>query len=42
MVRGLKKQYPRDYLFGLEEANLRKDDGEGMAAVDAYCEILAN
>jgi hypothetical protein len=42
VVRGLKKQYPRDYLFGLEEANLRKDDGEGMAAVDAYCEILAN
>jgi Tfp pilus assembly protein PilF len=41
VVRGLKNEYPRDYLFNLEEANLRKDDGEGMAAVDAYREILA-
>ncbi len=42
VVRSLKSEYPRDYLFSLEEANLRKDDGEGMAAVDAYREILAN
>jgi tetratricopeptide (TPR) repeat protein len=35
------KQYPRDYLFGLEEANLRKDAGQGMGAVDAYRKILA-
>lgn len=41
VVRQLKSEYPRDYLFSLEEANLRKDDGEGMAAVDAYREILA-
>jgi tetratricopeptide (TPR) repeat protein len=41
VVRTLKKEYPRDYLFSLEEANLRKDDGEGMAAVTAYREILA-
>jgi tetratricopeptide (TPR) repeat protein len=41
VIRGLKSEYPRDYLFCLEEANLRKDDGEGMAAVDAYREILA-
>lgn len=41
VVRGLKKEYPHDFLFCLEEANLRKDDGEGMAAVDAYREILA-
>jgi hypothetical protein len=41
VVRTLKGQYPRDYLFNLEEANLRKDAGEGMAAVDAYREILA-
>jgi tetratricopeptide (TPR) repeat protein len=34
-------QYPRDYLFSLEEANLRKDAGEGMAAVAAYRDILA-
>jgi tetratricopeptide (TPR) repeat protein len=42
IVRGLKQQYPRDYLFCLEEANLRKDAGEGMAAVEAYREIVAN
>jgi tetratricopeptide (TPR) repeat protein len=41
VVLKLKSEYPRDYLFSLEEANLRKDAGEGMAAVDAYREILA-
>jgi tetratricopeptide (TPR) repeat protein len=41
VVQGLERQYPRDYLFSLEEANLRKDDGEGMAAVDAYRQVLA-
>ena len=40
-VRGLKSLYPRDFLFCLEEANLRKDAGEGMAAVEAYREIVA-
>ena len=39
-VRTLKDLYPRDFLFWLEEANLRKDDGEGMRAVAAYQEIL--
>ena len=42
VVRSLKKEYPHDFLFCLEEANLRKDDGEGMKAVDAYREILAD
>jgi tetratricopeptide (TPR) repeat protein len=41
-VRGLKSLYPRDFLFCLEEANLRKDAGEGMAAVEAYREIVAD
>jgi tetratricopeptide (TPR) repeat protein len=41
VVRGLKNQYPHDYLFWLEEANLRKDAGEGMGAVTAYREIVA-
>jgi tetratricopeptide (TPR) repeat protein len=41
VVRGLKSEYPRDYLFCLEEANLRKDAGEGMGAVAAYREIIA-
>lgn len=42
VVRSLRDQYPHDYLFCLEEANLRKDAGEGMTAVEAYREILAN
>jgi tetratricopeptide (TPR) repeat protein len=41
VVRTLKAEYPRDYLFSLEEANLRKDAGEGMGAVTAYRDILA-
>jgi tetratricopeptide (TPR) repeat protein len=40
VVRSLKNEYPRDYLFWLEEANLRKDGGEGMAAVQAYRDIV--
>lgn len=40
VVRSLKDQYPHDFLFCLEEANLRKDAGEGMAAVDAYRQII--
>lgn len=42
VVKTLEAQYPRDYLFALEEANLRKDAGEGMAAVEAYRKVLAN
>jgi tetratricopeptide (TPR) repeat protein len=42
VVRTLKSQYPRDFLFCLEEANLRKDAGEGMGAVAAYREIVSN
>ncbi len=42
VVRSLKQQFPRDYLFCLEEANLRKDAGEGMGAVHAYEQIAAD
>jgi len=42
VVRGLKSQYPRDFLFCLEEANLRKDAGEGMGAVTVYRQILGD
>jgi hypothetical protein len=42
VVRALKNQYPHDFLFCLEEANLRKDAGEGMRAVVTYQEIVAN
>lgn len=42
VVRSLEAQYPRNFLFRLEEANLRKDDGEGMKAVAAYEELGAD
>jgi len=42
VVRGLRNQYPHDFLFCLEEANLRMDAGEGMAAVTAYQEIVSD
>jgi len=42
VVRGLKGEYPHDFLFCLEEANLRKDAGEGMAAADSYRQLLAD
>jgi hypothetical protein len=38
--RGLAEQYPRDYLFRIEEANLTKDKGDGPAAIDAYKKVL--
>lgn len=41
VIRGLKDQYPHDFLFCLEEANLRKDDGQGMTAVAAYREMIS-
>jgi tetratricopeptide (TPR) repeat protein len=40
VVRSLRNEYPHDFLFCLEEANLRKDAGEGMAAVQAYRQVL--
>jgi len=42
VVRSLKQEYPRDYLFCLEEANLLKDAGEGMGAVHAYQQVVAD
>jgi hypothetical protein len=38
--RGLAEQYPRDYLFRLEEANLTKDKGDGPAAIATYKHVL--
>ena len=38
----LKNEYPHDFLFCLEEANLRRDAGEGMRAVEAYRQIQAD
>jgi tetratricopeptide (TPR) repeat protein len=37
---GLAVEYPRDYLFRLEEANLTKDKGDGPGAIAAYQKVL--
>ena len=42
VVWQLKSEYPHDFLFCLEEANLRRDAGEGMVAVYAYRQVLAD
>jgi tetratricopeptide (TPR) repeat protein len=42
VVESLEAQYPHDFLFRLEEANLRRDAGEGMVAVEAYHRLLAD
>ena len=42
VVESLETQYPHDFLFRLEEANLRRDAGEGMVAVEAYHRLLAD
>lgn len=39
--RTLVAEYPRNFLFRLEEANLSKDAGEGMKAVDLYQQVIA-
>jgi tetratricopeptide (TPR) repeat protein len=41
VILSLKSLYPHDFLFCLEEANLRKDDGQGMVAVEAYRKLIA-
>ena len=38
--RGLADQYPHDYLFQLEVANLLKDAGQGNLAIAAYEHVL--
>jgi tetratricopeptide (TPR) repeat protein len=42
VIDEMKDVYPHNFLFCLEEANLRKDAGQGMRAVDAYREIQAD
>lgn len=37
---GLAEQFPRDYLFRLEEANLTKDQGNAAGAIAAYRRVL--
>lgn len=40
--RALAQQFPHDYLFRLEEANLTKDKGDGPGAIAIYKEVLAD
>ena|SRR5579872_1288133 len=40
-VRSLGKEYPRNFLFALEEANLLKDSGQGLEAIAAYTNVVA-
>ena len=40
--QGLAEQYPHDYLFRLEVANLTKDAGDGPRAIALYRQILAD
>lgn len=39
---GLAVQFPHDYLFRLEEANLAKDKGDGPGAIAIYKQVLAD
>lgn len=39
--RGLVEEYPRDYLFNLELANLTKDVGNGPEAIALYKKVIA-
>ncbi|HXS11857.1 MAG TPA: hypothetical protein VN734_04090 [Acidobacteriaceae bacterium] len=40
--RSLTEQYPHDFLFVLEVANLLKDEGHGYEAIAAYKAVLAD
>jgi tetratricopeptide (TPR) repeat protein len=39
---GLAAQFPHDYLYRLEEANLTKDEGNGLSAIALYKAVLAD
>ena len=40
VVDGLHRQYPHDFLFSQEEANLLKDSGQGTRAIAAYQALI--
>lgn len=40
ITRTLTEEYPRDFLFRLELANLTKDAGQGKAAITEYRQLL--
>jgi tetratricopeptide (TPR) repeat protein len=39
---GLAVEFPHDYLFRLEEANISKDKGDGMGAIAIYKVVIAD
>lgn len=41
VAQSLKAEYPRDYLFALEVANLLKDAGHGPEAIQEYRAVLS-
>lgn len=41
VIDGLHREYPHNFLFALEQANLMKDSGVGMPAVAAYQSLIA-
>ncbi len=40
--QGLAEQFPHDYLYRLEVANLTKDEGHGLDAIAAYKQVIAD
>jgi tetratricopeptide (TPR) repeat protein len=40
VINGLHQQYPHNFLFSLEKANLLKDSGQGVPAIAAYQKLL--
>jgi tetratricopeptide (TPR) repeat protein len=40
IAQRLVKEYPRNFLFRLEVANLEKDAGHGQAAISSYREVI--
>lgn len=40
IAEGLVAEYPRDFLFHLEVANLQKDAGAGLKAISSYREVI--
>lgn len=40
VIDGLAEQYPHNFLFALEQANLLKDSGQGTRAIAAYQALL--
>ncbi len=40
--RGLAQEFPHDYLFRLEVANLLKDEGHGLEAIAEYQHVIAD